>query len=132
MNCESAKANAAISSQTIFPSLAPYRPNSLCAVRSQPDKLKPLIVGFSVDENQIRFDMAVPVIFPVTRERMIAMLCHQWPVIGQIGNDLAKIALKCLTMLALGFPLIVASELACRLNRPHSNQPSGLQPWQTT
>jgi len=49
-------------------------------MRTEADEFKIVVVGFPVDKNQIWPDMAVAVIAPLTRERMIKIPRRQDPV----------------------------------------------------
>jgi hypothetical protein len=46
-------------------------------MRTEAHKIKMVVVRLSVDQNQIRFDVAIPMIGPFTRERMIEITMWQ-------------------------------------------------------
>ena len=43
-----------------------------------------LRVRFGVDQNQIRMDMAVTMVFPFTAQCMVAKLLRQWLIVAQL------------------------------------------------
>jgi hypothetical protein len=65
--------------------------------------------------------VAIPVIFPVTRQPVIAVPWIQRLVIGKGHDHSSQICLQCLPVLAFRFALEVPLELAGAFNRPHSD-----------
>jgi hypothetical protein len=52
------------------------------AVRTETDELQHAVVRFSVDQDQVRLDVAIPVVLPVSTERMIVVLLGQNLIMG--------------------------------------------------
>jgi hypothetical protein len=50
---------------------------------AETDELKPTVIGLSVDENQIRSNMAIPMVSPVAGQRMIAAAIGQRVIIDE-------------------------------------------------
>ncbi len=63
------------------------------AVRSNPDELQHGVIRFSIDQHQVRLDVAIPVVFPFTCQGMVSILLGHWFVIGQNCDDGDKISL---------------------------------------
>ena len=55
------------------------------------DQLEPTIVGAPVNQNEIGFEMAVAVVFPLSAKRMIDMPHGQRSVFGEKINYCLKI-----------------------------------------
>lgn len=77
------------------------------------------VVGFSVNQHQIRLYVAIPMVYPVARQGMVAVFRVQWLVGRQRPDNYNKIILKNFAVRSFGFPLQVALELAGLLNCPH-------------
>jgi len=88
-------------------------------VRTQAHKLQQLSVWFSIDQHQIRLDVAIPVVFPIARERMVTVTWLQRQIDHQRRQDGCEISVERGAVLALFFTLVIALELAKMLNRPH-------------
>ena len=52
-------------------------------MRPKPDKLQHRVARFTVNQHQVRFDMTIPMILPVTSQRVIAVFLGQWLVFSQ-------------------------------------------------
>lgn len=77
-------------------------------MRPKPHELQHGIIRFAINQYQVGFDVAVPVIFPVAGECMVAVLLVQRLVIRQGCDDSNEVTRQRLTMQALGFALVVA------------------------
>lgn len=104
--------------------MEPDRSQTEFAVRTETDELQNAVIRLSVDQNQIRLDVAIPVVLPVSTERMIVVLLGQNLIMGQGRDDGDEITLQRLPVRSLGFALVVALELARVFNPPHSGPPS--------
>jgi hypothetical protein len=60
------------------------------AVRSEANELESLVVGFAVDQHEIRPNMAVTEVLPSAAERMIVKTCRQRLVSGQRGDHVSE------------------------------------------
>jgi hypothetical protein len=69
-------------------------------VRAEADKLKIFIVGFAVDQDQVGLDVAVPMIVPVTRQRVIETPARQLIVIGEKVDDIDQERVEFLAVLS--------------------------------
>ena len=46
-------------------------------MRTETDELEYVVVRFSVDQDQVGLDVTIPVVLPITTERMIVVLVGQ-------------------------------------------------------
>ena len=93
------------------------------AVRAQSHQLQTSLVGQAIYQHQVWPDVAIAVVFPVTRKTMITVARFQSSVIGKGHNHSSEISLQGEAVLPFGFALEVPFELACAFNRPHSDRP---------
>lgn len=92
-------------------------------MRAQSDELQCVVVGFSVDKHQIRFEMAVPMIAPVSAQTVVMVTRLHRYIVRQRDQDRHELSIKCCPVLTLGFALVVSLELSRLLNRPHADRP---------
>ena len=93
-------------------------------MRSETNQTQSRIPNSRINQDQIRFDMAVSVAFPRTNERVIAVFRRERPIIhkhiDQLWQNICDVFVK-----GIGFcSLVVAPESGSLLNCPHSGQPS--------
>jgi hypothetical protein len=60
-------------------------------MRAKPDQLKPAMVGAPVNQDEIGFEMAISVVFPLSAKRVIDVLNGQWPVFREKINHRLEI-----------------------------------------
>lgn len=82
---------------------------------------------FPVDQDKIRLDVTITMIFPLASECVIMVLFGQRSIIGQRSDDSDEVTLKGQPMWPFCLALQVALELARLLNRPHQ-VPLGARP----
>jgi hypothetical protein len=58
---------------------------------AKPNQLKPAIVGVPVNQNEIRFEMAISVIFPLSAKRVIDVSNGQRPIFREKINHRLEI-----------------------------------------
>ena len=93
-------------------------------MRSDAHELQNIGTRLPVNQHQVRFDVAVPMVFPFTGQSMVTVLVGKWQIIGQRCNDVSEVNLQRLTVRALCLALEITFELAGWFNRPHSGLPS--------
>jgi hypothetical protein len=81
------------------------------------------VLGLSINEHKVGFDVTVAMIFPVASQGMISLTRLKRKVVGQGVEDCLQVGLKSGAMLALGFALEVVFELRGWLNPPHEGFP---------
>lgn len=64
------------------------------AVRSNPDELQNIVTQFSVNQHQIWFDMAVPMVFPVACQCVITVPLGKRQIICQCRDDDSEVDLQ--------------------------------------
>ena len=74
-------------------------------MRAQAHQLQHVCSQLPVNQNKVRLDVAVTMIFPLPCERVIAMFFSQWLVIRQCRDDGDEITLKGLSVRAFGLAL---------------------------
>ena len=89
------------------------------AVRAEANELKGFVVGFAIDEHEIRPNVAVTKVFPPAGERVIAKTRRRRLVGGQHGDHCAEQVVQ-LSVVSAGLrapviPLVSADSF----NRPH-------------
>ena len=89
---------------------------------TQTDQLQCLGVRLAVDQHQIRLDVTVSMIRPVSGQCVIAMAWLQRGIIGQGCDHRDENSIKPLCVLPFGLALIVSAELTCPLNLPHADR----------
>jgi hypothetical protein len=92
-------------------------------VRPNTHQLQGIGIGHSVNQDQIWFDVTVTMIGPFARQRMVTVFWRQGLVDNQEFEYIQQCAIEHQPVLTLGFSFVVALELTCSLNRPHSSQP---------
>ncbi|PAV66372.1 hypothetical protein WR25_04291 [Diploscapter pachys] len=70
-------------------------------MRSETYELQHGVIWLAINQHQVGLDVAVPVIFPVTGERVIVVLLGQYPVVRQGCDYSNKIARQCLAVSAI-------------------------------
>jgi hypothetical protein len=80
-------------------------------MRTQAGKLD-VTIRFTVNQNQVRADVAISVVLPFPNQGMIHTAIRQWFPVHQKGNDLSQKCVQLLAMLAGLFPSIIALETA--------------------
>ena len=80
-------------------------------VGAEAGKPQGVFSGQAVDEQQVRLDVAFPVIGPMASQGMITMLGLQWHVIRQCHQDGREYTVESLAMTP-AFPLVILPE--CR------------------
>jgi len=93
-------------------------------MRSKPHLAKGRIVRLLINQHQVGFDVAVPVIFPVAAKSVITEALLKRLIVGEGLYDSLQIRIESCLVLALGLALVVPFELSGALNRPHANRPS--------
>lgn len=88
-------------------------------MRTQPHKSQNVGIALLVDQNQVRFDVAVPVILPVASERVVVVTRLQGSISQQCRQNSVKVGFERRPVLAFGFALVIPSELASVVRRPH-------------
>jgi len=67
-------------------------------MRTETNQVEMIVIRFPVNQDQIRLDMAVSVIGPITRERMIKVATGQWRIGDEQIHDIHKGDIKCFSM----------------------------------
>src|SRR5436309_3075188 len=89
------------------------------AVRADADKLERVVVGFAIDENEIRPDVAVAAVPPGATQRMIAKAGRQRRVGRQEVGGVGQQRVQPVAVWASFLALEIAAKAGGRLNRPH-------------
>lgn len=93
-------------------------------MRAEANELQRFCVRLPVNQHQIRLDVAITVILPIARERMVVMpICKQLIYCKSL-YDRHQIGVERRPVLSLGCALVVPLELACAVNCPHASLPS--------
>src|SRR5438132_7850744 len=95
------------------------------AMRTEAYQFQAFAVRLSVDENQVRPDVAVAVILPFAGKRVIEIPTRQGPVGREHVHCLHQEGLELLAVPAGFFAPVVALEARRVSNRPHSIAPQG-------
>src|SRR5262249_49914867 len=93
-------------------------------VRAEPDELERRGIRLTVDQNEIRLDVAVSMILPFAGKRMVEVPMRQWFVGGQKLHGRHEFGIEAATVPPRFFSSVVALELSGALNRPHSGSPT--------
>ena len=93
-------------------------------MRAKPNELQCLGVGLSIDQHQIGFDVAIPMVFQVASECMVAVPWLQRLIVCKSLKDWFQVSIKRCAMLPLGLALVITPELPGRFNPPHAGPPS--------
>ncbi len=70
-------------------------------MRTKTYQIECILIRYPVDEHQIGFVMAIPVISPFSDQGMVMMARRQRLVVGEHGYDLQQIVIDCLSVPAL-------------------------------
>ena len=81
-------------------------------MRAQAHQLQHVCTQLPINQNKVRLNVAITMIVPLSRERVIAIFFGQRLVIRQSRDDGDEITLKGLSVRAFGFALQVSLELA--------------------
>ena len=92
-------------------------------MRAEANEPQSVVIGFLVDQHQVGLYVAIAVIFPVARKRMVAASRLQRLIIREGDQDREQIAVERCPVAAPGHTFVVAFELAGPLNRPHADRP---------
>lgn len=96
-------------------------------MRTETDQLQRLCIRFAVNQYQVGFDMAVPMVLPLARQPMVAMLVCQREIPGEALDDGREFGLQGLPVFSFGFALEVVLEACSLLNRSHP-EPLAIDP----
>jgi hypothetical protein len=96
-------------------------------VRPQSHQAKRCSIWLLINQHQIRFDVAIPAIFPFTGQSMVTNPWLQHHVIGQVFDYGKQFIIQSESVLASSLALVVAFELARPVNLPHAMRPSDQQ-----
>ncbi len=88
-------------------------------MRTQPHKSQNGGIGLLVNQNEVRFDVAVPMILPVASEGVVAVTRLQGLISQQCRQNSVKVGLEFGPVLAFGLSLVIPFELAGVVRRPH-------------
>jgi len=101
-------------------------------MRPDAHELQNIGTRLPVNQHQVGFDVAVPMVFPFAGQSMVAVLSCKWQIIGQRCNDVSEVNLQRLTVRTLCLAFEITFELTGWFNRPHSGLPSNPRQCQTT
>ncbi len=76
-------------------------------------------VRLTVDQEQVRANMALPVTYPPAGQRMITVPFGKGLVRGQQASDSVEFSIQSITILPTFFTSIITSEGSGASNRPH-------------
>jgi len=79
-------------------------------VRAKTDELEYVVSRLAVDENEVGFDVAVAVVRPLARERMLTIADWQRRVCAEELNKLVELVRKEIAVLAPGLTLEITLE----------------------
>ena len=79
-------------------------------------------IRFPVDEDQIRFDMAIPVVMSVSDERMIAVTRRQGRVRGEQCHHRPQVLIQGRAMPSGPDTFVVPLKVGGPLHRPHGDR----------
>ena len=88
-------------------------------MRTETNQIEMIVIRFPVNQQQIRLDVAVSVICPITRERMIEVVSGQYLIGYKQAHNLHQGGIKCFSMPSRFFPFVVALEATDISNLPH-------------
>lgn len=74
-------------------------------MRAETDKLQQHLVRLAIDQDQVGFDVAVPMVFPVAGEGVVAMFFGERLVVGQCLQYVCEVGYQRRSMSALGFAM---------------------------
>lgn len=92
-------------------------------MRSEPDELKRCVVGFAINQDQIRPQVAIAMIAPVSDQGVITIFQVQFPITDQSLEQCAQVRIERFGMATPLLALIIFLERCGTLNRPHSDRP---------
>lgn len=101
-------------------------------MRAHANELQRFCVRLPVDQHQVRLDVAITVILPIARERMVVMPLRKWLICCKSLYDRHQIDVERRPVLSLGGAFIVPLELAGSVNSPHASLPSVPQRYRTS
>ena len=78
-----------------------------------------VVIGLAVDQDQVGVDVTVPMIFPRSGQRVIAMASVDRPVGSKVGQDVYELRVEGLGEPALLLAPVVSLEGRRPPNRPH-------------
>jgi len=67
-------------------------------MRTETNQVEMIVIRFPVNQDQIRLDMTIPVIGPITRERMIEITMRQRNVNGEKINNFHEDGIQIFSM----------------------------------
>ena len=76
----------------VLTSSPPLQPK--LAMRAEANEFQACVVGFAIYQNEVRFDVAVPVIAPLAAERVIEIAPGQLFVVRQQRHGLQQIGVE--------------------------------------
>ena len=68
------------------------------AMRTETNRVEEIIIRFPVNQDQVGLDMAVSVINPITRERMIEVMAWQYLVVDKQTHNIHQDSIKRFSM----------------------------------
>jgi hypothetical protein len=89
-------------------------------MRTEPDKLKAVVVRLPVDQHEIGPDVAIAAILPLADERMVAKALRQWSVGREDVHRLHEQFIELLAEDAGLLASVVPLKARGVLNRPYS------------
>ena len=93
-------------------------------MRAKANQLQGVRVGRAVDQDQVGLDVAIAVIPPIARQRMVSVMWLQHLIVRQSGHDREQVSIERCSMLTFAFAFVVALELASPFNRSYEAPPS--------
>lgn len=90
------------------------------AMRAKPNDLQRLGVGLSIDQHQVGFDVAIPMVVPVASKCMVPVPRFKGLIICESPKDRLQVSINRCTILPPNLALVVTPELPGRLNPPHA------------
>src|SRR5207237_9109802 len=93
------------------------------AVRTEAHQFQIFVVRLSVDENEVRPDVAVAVILPLATKPVIEIPARQWRIGREHGQRVHQEGIELLAVPAGLLASVIALEARRIFNRPHSIAP---------
>ncbi len=84
-----------------------------------------IVIGLSVNQDEIRPEVAVAMICPLPGKRVVTMTLLDFSVFRQFGHHMSQIRIKTFSEPPPFFPPKIPSESSGSSNRPHSDRSSG-------
>lgn len=72
-------------------------------MRPETNELQRGVIGLSVNQNQIRPDVTIPMVSPFPKKRMVPVLCSKWLILCKGLNERRKMLCEKFPVLALRF-----------------------------